>query len=381
MDMPSYFIDFLAAIRPTESQTRQMSKAHTELQKRLQADEKLKPLVVNTFIQGSYRRHTALKACNGERCDVDVVVVTRFDKKVVPPQAALNAFVPFLEEHYRDKYEPQGRSWGITVNETVKLDLVPTAAPSESMLRLFEGRTIGPWFERGEQLFNERQRPEVDPIVEALRSLRAKDEKWMLEPLDIPDREAQKWDQTHPLAQIDWTVEKNGRTNGHYINVVKAVKWWRREHEPRPKYPKSYPLEHLLGENSPDGTKGVAIGIVRSLENALTRYAPDVAAGRVPYLHDHGFPPEERTHNVMGRVSPDDFAGFYAKMKKAAGVARKALDCTSMHESSKLWQELFGDEFPEAPPDAGGDDDGGSGGKGGFTPRKDVSVVSTSRFG
>jgi len=380
MEMPSYFIDLLATIRPTEEQRRQMIKAHEELQKRIQADEKLKPFLVTTFIQGSYRRHTALKACNEERCDVDVVAVTRFDKKM-PPHEVLDAFKPFLERNYSGKYEPQGRSWGIYLNEIVKLDLVPTAAPSESMLRLLESHDIGVWLERSERLFNDDQRQVVDPIVEAVRSLRAKDERWMLEPLDIPDREAQRWDQTHPLAQIEWTIGKNERTNGHYINIVKAVKWWRRERESQPKYPKSYPLEHLIGENCPDGLKSVGSGIVKSLENAVLRYGPDVRFGRVPYLHDHGFPKDDRTHNVMRRVSSADFSLFYEKLKKAAETARMALDCSSMHESSKLWQQLFGNEFPEAPPDQGGDDDGGDSGKGGFTPRKEVSAVSTKRFG
>lgn len=247
------------------------------------------------------------------------------------------------------------------------------------MLRLFESLDIGTWLEQKEGLYKAHQGQEIDPIIEVIRSSRDQNEKWKLEPLDIPDREAQEWDQTHPLAQIEWTIDKNERTNGHYINVVKAIKWWRREREPFPKYPKSYPLEHLLGENCPDAIKTVAVGIVGALENAVVRYAPDVEVGQVPYLHDHGFPPEELTHNVMGRITAEDFSKFYEKIEKAAGIARSALDCSSMNESSKLWRQLFGDEFPEAPPDKGGDDGGGDD-KGGFTPRKGVSAVATTRF-
>ena len=140
MQMPSSFIDFLSAIRPTEHQTKRMGEEHTKLQGLLRQDDKLKPILVTTFIQGSYRRHTALRAANGEQCDVDVVAVTRLDKRTVPPNIALDAFKPFLEKHYKGKYKAQGRSWGIEVDETVKLDLVPTAAPSESMLLLLEGR-------------------------------------------------------------------------------------------------------------------------------------------------------------------------------------------------------------------------------------------------
>jgi hypothetical protein len=378
MEMPSHFIDFLANIRPTESQRHQLTDAHSALQELILVDGNLKPYIVTTFLQGSYRRHTALKACGGERCDVDIVVVTRFNRKM-PPQEALDAFKPFLEKHYSGKFKAQGRSWAIDINDTIKLDLVPTAAPSESMRRLFATREIGSWIESGERLYAEKQESEIDPIVKAISLSRAKDTSWMLEPLDIPDREAKIWDKTHPLAQIEWASNKNLSTDGHYVNVVKALKWWRREREPRPKYPKSYPFEHLLGLNCPDDLKGVGHGVVSSLGNAIEKYAPDVSLGRVPYLHDHGFPPEERTHNVMRRVSAEDFADFYEKMKKAAVIARKALDNPSMHESSKLWRQLFGDEFPETPPDAEGG--GGNDGKGGFSTRKGPSGVSTSRFG
>ena len=70
---------------------------------------------------------------------------------------------------------------------------------------------------------------------------------WQQEPLLIPSRDLRTWIPTHPLEQIRWTIEKNDRTNGHYVNVVKALKWWRK-HKPDGEYPKGYPLEHLIGE-------------------------------------------------------------------------------------------------------------------------------------
>ena len=76
----------------------------------------------------------------------------------------------------------------------------------------------------------------------------------------IPDREAEKWDKTHPLEQIRWTVEKNKNCNTHYINVVKALKWWRKTQYPDMKHPKSYPLEHFIGDCCPDDIKSVEDG-------------------------------------------------------------------------------------------------------------------------
>lgn len=59
-------------------------------------------------------------------------------------------------------------------------------------------------------------------------------------------------------------------TNGHYVNVVKAIKWWRRLNA-APPYPKGYPLEHLIGISCPDGIASVAEGVVRTLEDIRDR--------------------------------------------------------------------------------------------------------------
>ena len=376
MEMPSYFLDFLSAIRPTKEQNERMQDAYSDLQGRLLQDKALAPVLVTTFIQGSYRRHTALKGDNDNHCDVDVVAVTRFDKRVHGPREVLDAFKPFLEANYPRRYEAQGRSWGIIWDDVVKLDLVPTAAPSESMLRIFESPGVGTWSpEVGPWLLEEAQQKDlrVDPLFDAIQAAR-KDPRWVLEPLDIPDREAKIWDRTHPLAQIEWTTEKNRRTNGHYINMAKALKWWRRIKEPLPKYPKSYPLEHMLGANCADGIQGVAQAVVGALERAVGQYEQDAAIPKTPYLPDHGFPPHDAP-NVFGRLGAEDFAAFYRKLTLAAATAREAVDCASMHESSVLWRELFGDEFPEA--DLGDGDDGP---KGGYTPPVKVRGVESTRF-
>jgi len=380
MELPSYFIDFLSVIRPTKAQNRSMQEAHTDLQDRLRKDKLLVPILVTTFIQGSYRRHTALKGDEDNHCDVDVVVVTRFDKAINTPQQVLDAFQPFLEENYKGRYEAQGRSWGITWDDTVKLDLVPTAAPSESMMRLFEAEGVGVWSpEIGPWLVEEAQQKSlrVDPLYEAIQTAR-KDLQWVLEPLDIPDRDANIWDRTHPLAQIEWTTNKNRRTNGNYINMVKAMKWWRRVKEPLPKYPKSYPLEHMLGLNCGDGIQSVAQAVVDALERAVAEYEQEAAVPETPVLPDHGFPPYDAP-NVFGRLDAEDFADFYDKLTAAASTAREALDCASMHKSSLLWRELFGGEFPKAAPNDG-DDNGGEGPKGGFTPPVKVRGVESTRF-
>ena len=129
--VPSYFKDFLSNIRLSDNQVSDLKTGHTTLRKRLEADETLSKIIVSTFLQGSYRRSTAVKPKNGNKSDVDVIVVTKLDSEEYTPEEALDLFVPFLDKYYNGKYRIQGRSIGISLSY-VDLDIVPTSAPSES---------------------------------------------------------------------------------------------------------------------------------------------------------------------------------------------------------------------------------------------------------
>jgi len=130
MELSSYFKDFLADIRLQANDRESLKNAHRDLRSCLKSDEKLSGLIVNTFLQGSYRRSTAVRPSEGKRTDVDVVVVTKIDESVTPDRA-MEEFKPFLDEHYKDEWEKQGRSIGIKT-DSVDLDLVITSAPSEA---------------------------------------------------------------------------------------------------------------------------------------------------------------------------------------------------------------------------------------------------------
>jgi hypothetical protein len=196
---------------------------------------------------------------------------------------------------------------------------------------------------------------------------------WRSSPLYIPDRDAAVWKRTHPLEQIRWTWRKNEATDKHYVNVVKAIKWWRREMAPDPKHPKGYPLEHLIGECCPDGITSIAQGVTVTLETIAARYATNAALKSVPELCDHGVP----EHNVMHRISGDDFAAFHALVTNAASLARRALDADSVAVSAQLWQELFGSKFPDPAIDEKSRSQSAGGG---FTPRENATAIGGGRF-
>jgi hypothetical protein len=378
--LPYSFKDFLTKIRPTKIQNNDYKDGHKRLTDRLKADEGLKPIIVSNFLQGSYRRSTAVRPIGDSRPDVDVIFVTRLSSAAYSPQEALDVFVPFMNEYYESKWEQQGRSIGIKLSK-VELDLVVTSAPEEAEeeILLAEPITLSRSVEDLEawdlgdtasvkksagQYDRERARIEV-----ALKQA-----SWQLSPLEIPDREANSWQDTHPLAQIDWTVGKNRDTNKHYINVVKALKWWRKVNYTTPKYPKGYPLEHLIGQCCPDGIGSVAEGVTRTLEKIRDDYATYASKKMSPYMRDHGV-----DQDVFHRVTGEEFAEFHGQVAEAAEVARRAYDEEDDRESAETWRELFGDRFPP-PPSGGGQGDKGGPGSGGYTTRKESSRIGGGRF-
>lgn len=333
--IPSYFIDFLKEIRLTEIQISELKSAHTILRNRIFEDSNLKDIIVGTFLQGSYKRSTAVRPKNGQRSDVDIIIVTNLDKDDITPDEALNKFEPFLKKYYFGKYKKQGRSWGIEMTH-VDLDIVPTSAPSEiekdALNNIFLNSDYGIEFE-----LNDNEKKRLNSYITIFED--NNNSQWKNEPLFIPDCEAENWDKTHPLEQIRWTIEKNRKCNNHYINVVKALKWWRKEKYPDVKHPKSYPLEHFIGDCCPDGITSIAEGIVLSLEKIVDNYE------NKPFLPDRGVP----EHDVFAKISDEDYQKFYIAVKEAAVIARSAYDSETIKEAALKWRELFGNKFPSPP--------------------------------
>lgn len=348
MQFPTHFETFLKEIRLSEKED--FISAHKSLRELLEGDEELSPIVISTFLQGSYRRHTAIKPEGENKPDVDIVVVTTLDKDTLTPNQALGKFKSFLDNHYKDNWKIQQRSIAVTVGE-IELDLVVTSAPSEVTKafvenRLFrlsediEGIDRESWLKFAEELYE----PNFTRLTDTTKAA----DPWRSDPLWIPDRELKEWTETDPLAQIAWTITKNKDTNTHYVNVVKALKWWKRSESDLPKYPKGYPLEHIIGQCCPDGITSVAEGVTRSLESIVEKYSAEYLGGSKPVLPDHGVP----THDVFARISIEDFQKFYEVVQGAAKATRAALDCEVKSESWQSWYDFFGDPFPKPDEDA-----------------------------
>ena len=343
MELNDQLRELVSEISPTDSQQSALRDAHIRLRERLMADDDLKPLIVETFLQGSYRRHTSIRPQGDDKPDVDVVVVTRVDRHKLTPEQAMNLLVPFLNRYYAGKWKKKGRSIGIEMAH-VKLDVVLTSAPSETAERALLAELAQEY--AGANSSNGSQ-------------------EWKSEPLWIPDREARNWQRTHPREQIRWTQEKNSKTNGHYTPVVRLVKWWWQSQHPEQEYPKSYPLEHIVGDCCPDGVTSLAQAFTETLEEIDRRYQPFASSGQVPFLPDRGVPEQ----NVLKRITAQDFGQFHRKAQNAARVARQAMNSTSSAESAQLWRQVFGNRYPLRPNQHG------------YTRREQSSQLSGKRFG
>jgi hypothetical protein len=371
-ELKTYFATFLENIRPPANQREDCKAGHETLRKRLHADEKLKDIVIESFLQGSYRRYTAVKPNGDKRSDVDVIAVTSLDKNTYTPRQAMDLFVPFLNQHYKDKWHLNGRSFGISLSY-VELDLVITATPDDSYRKaLADTAELSETDMTGKSGWQPNlswvpKKSAIETGLIGLLEAKNRSAAWQAEPLDIPDREIGQWDMTHPLAQIAATWEKGKLTDGHYVNVVKAVKWWKLTNHPDPKYPKGYPVEHLVWVSCPDYIGSVAEGVTRTLEAIASEYQTYADLGDVPIVSDHGVP----SHNVLGRLSAAHFQTFHKRVCEAAKKARKALDCPDICESADLWRELFGNDFPKC---TNGDR------KGGYTPREGATIIGGGRF-
>ena len=347
MELKTQFEIFLIDIRPTPRQKEDWKVGHNTLDGRIWSDANLKEIVVATFLQGSIRRSTAIRPSGDKRPDVDLVVVTRLNKDEINPTDAMAKFHPLLNSFYKGKWQQQDRSLGIELSY-VDLDLVITSLPVqndrvalEEIYKSQAVRTNDTLEELQNWNLNKNWNPEI--INEGNNLLDTpEDNLWKSNPIWLPDRTLGKWTRTHPLAQIDWTTQKNKRCGGHYINVVRCIKYWRQENlETLPKYPKGYPLEHFVGLCCPDGITSLAQGLTLTLENMVNNYMTLAKNNQVPNLPDHGV----AEHNVFKRIKPEEFSKFMFAISDTALIARAALSNLDPIESGKLWQKILGSKF------------------------------------
>lgn len=339
------FEEFDRLIRPKQATLDAARAAHLDVRSRISNDDLIQRVHVADFLQGSYARHTMIlprvdERGNPEKADVDIVLVTSVPE-TVEPYRVLGAVEAWLKREYGEgSAEIQSRSVKLTLPD-VEVDLVPTSAPSEALnadLRQYAEKALKVDSSDPNDV---RDSDEVFGPQWGSGS----DGKWREEPLRIPDIHASCWQDTHPLATLDFTVEKNKACDKKFLAVARALKWWRRRafEAGGQKHPKSYPVEHMAGDYCPEGIKSVAEGLAFTfsrMRDDFAHYYPH----SMPHLHLRGL--EWSDANVISRLTQEDFNAFYEELNKAAVIANNALLCADARQAASLWRELLGEKLP-----------------------------------
>ena len=298
------FKAFISSINPDSDAVSYAQEAHKPIRECLETQDEFKEFVDDTFLYGSYKRHTAV----GEIKDVDIVVLTNFDlaDEENTPESVLRRLKAALGRCYDDPENPQYQRRSIRIDDplpehedvTMTLDIIPAVLKDE---------------EDG--------------------------------PLLVPDRELKEWVLSYPKGHMSHTTSLNESSNGRYVPLVKMMKWWwgyqcevRQPDVERPK-PKGFWIECLTGEMFDPDQKYWADHFIAVLENISSTYCEINA---VPDLADPGLENEK----IKTSMTLEEFNAFLSTTDESLELAKKARDMEDPVESSVLWREIFGEKFP-----------------------------------
>ncbi len=306
MKAENYFDKFLENIEPKKKYKDHAVEAHTRVRDYLLTeDSQFSEYVIDSFLYGSYKRHTA----EGNIKDVDIALVTTFDpnsdedkpSKVLPKlKRALNRF-------YEDPKATTPNRKSVQV-----IDPLPDEPDSELTL-------------------------DIIPVVLTGNS----DQKVL-----VPDRENDIWVESHPKGHLKFTSDLNSDelSQGMFVPLVKIMKhWWKQHSGVEDAKPKGFWLEILVGETFDSTKNSYAEHFVQVLTNIKNRYMDYEDSSSVPELRDPGLHAETlKTSMIL-----TEFIHFMDAVNDTLLIATEALESTDESESAYLWGSILGDEFPK----------------------------------
>lgn len=282
------FEEFLHNIEPSLTTKRYVSSIQTNLREFLENHEIYKEKVVDTFLTGSYAKHTCIRPTKYDgKTDVDIAVVTNYTESA-NSKDVLNELYKVCKEKY-DNVTKQSRSIGIEMEGT-EIDVVPM-------------------------------------IEDTISSM-----------YKIGNKEDGNWKKTNPKGHIEWCSNVNKENYNKFVRIVKIFKWWRKNNCPEDiKYPKGITLEKIIADNlyDCDNTyEDIVFNTMKNIKNAFEHY---IKNGIKPFISDPGIPSD----NLSDSYEFNDFKSFYDKIK----VHTKLLEESNF--SNESWRKILGSEFPK----------------------------------
>lgn len=296
--VPTAFAEFHATIALDSGRRERIMAAHHALRDFAEQDGPLGDVLQGSFLQGSVPHATAIWPLSGD-FDVDVVLVldARDPKawlldELRSPSDVLRWLAQRLRTstRYAGKVTQGRRCVRVQYANDFHMDVVPAHQPSR------------------------------------LTSV-----------LMVPDRDADEWVRTNPEGLIDWCRESNRRSEGRFVRVVKALKWWRDQTFAAISAPRSIVIEQLVGRHMPRRADSDAEALTRTLERIDAELWP-----WVPFIWNPSLFGEDLARDWCAEA----YDLFRRRLRSAAHKARAALDAGDAARSRRLWSEFLGPEFP-----------------------------------
>jgi hypothetical protein len=292
------FTVFLRKISPPETQIEAAERSNRALREFLGNDSYFGRHVLDSFLNGSYARRTAIQPIK----DVDIIVVVGPDWLESEPELAMESLRSKLSQRYDSRRSRRRRrAVRITLSD-IQLDVVLAVARDG-----------------------------------------------LEQPLQIPDREVEQWIVTHPKRQLQLIRSLAGATKWNYSRLVRLLKVWARTRVAAADRPRSFVLEcaayHLLSMRPNDFVREIdesfatLLHQMRSWDFGRSRWPrwdddPTVADPALPDV------------NVADGWNEDGADRFREKVDVALDrledIERSRWDETEVRH----WGALFGGVFP-----------------------------------
>lgn len=287
------FDTFLSKIEPKKTTVSYISSVQSNLRDYLKNHESYGRIHLDTFLSGSYAKHTSIRpVLNDKKRDVDIVVVTNHSENDDSVKVLDELKRVLIESKTYESAHLQSHSVSIEMGG-ISIDVVPVI--------------IG----------------QSDETI-----------------YEIGDSQVGDWQRTDPKGHIQWSSNFNKTHNDEYVPLVKILKWWRRLHCPKNyKYPKGITLEKIIADNIGDTTLSTEGLLIETMQNIISAYQTEyVEKKKNPVIDD----PSEKIvgNDLLAGYTIGDFSKFIEKLTEHIDL----LNSTGV--TNETWKKVLGDDFP-----------------------------------
>lgn len=319
-NLNSEICEFLSNIEPEKIHKEQAAKAQSDLRDFLKSSATFKDLYADSFLTGSYKRHTAIK----EIKDVDIIVILNKPATLQEPNENIKDLFNTLKTALKEKYE---------------LEQIEQQRRSIKLIWKFENKKDN----------DTRNEALTIDIVMAIRS-----EEGSNYNLWIPDKNLDKWIRTNPLGHIDKITEKNqssSEINGQriFVPTIKVLKFWKGQYYKTPKRPKGFLLECILfhsWNNTADNWLNCLNEAFQDIKNKYGAYKHiDTDSQLDSVIEDIGL----EGKYIYTSTTYKNFKIFIEKVEATLTKLNEAKNADTKYDAIKKLQEIFGSEYFPSP--------------------------------